>query len=320
MTRVLASDDPMIDVGLLDEALDADVEAADTGDETKLLDAARGANALVVAVNTPVTAAVLEELDDLELVARAGVGIDNVDVEAAARNGVTVTNVPDYCTDEVASHTVALLMDCVRNLTGYDRDVKAGNWGWERSRPLYRMDGRTLGLVSYGPIAKRVLERVSGFDLEVVAYDPYVDERVMAEDGVEKVDLDDLYARADYVSLHAPLTASTRGMVDADALDAMQDHAVLVNTGRGGLVDEAALATALEDDTIAAAGLDVLCAEPPAPDDPLASLGNCVVTPHAGWYSVEAREDLNETVAANVRAVFGGETPPNRIDPDTDWL
>jgi D-3-phosphoglycerate dehydrogenase len=320
MDRVVASDDPMIDVGLLDGALDANVVAADTGDETKLTEAGRGAHALVVDVNTPVTAAVLDELDELEIVARAGVGIDNVDVAAAAQNGITVTNAPEYCTDEVATHTVALLMDCVRNLTGYDRDVKAGHWGWERSRPLYRMDGRTLGLVSYGPIAKQVRERLRGFDLEVVAYDPYVDEDVMAADGVEKVSLDKLYARADYVSLHAPLTTGTRGMVDADALDAMQDHAVLVNTGRGGLIDEDALAAALEADDVAAAGLDVLCAEPPASDDPLVSLGNCIVTPHAGWYSVEAREDLNATVATNVRAVFDGETPPDRIDPDTDWL
>ncbi|MBX0322134.1 C-terminal binding protein [Halomicroarcula sp. F13] len=320
MARVVASDDPMIDVATLREELDAEVVAAETSDEATLLAAAEGADALVVDVNTPVTAAVLDELDDLRIVARAGVGVDNVDVAAAAENGVAVTNVPEYCTDEVATHTVTLLLDCVRTVAAYDRDVRDGNWGWERTRPVYRVRGRTLGLVSFGPIARRVREQVRGFDVDVVAYDPYVDEADMAAADVEKVALDDLYERADYVSLHAPLTDDTRGTIDATALDAMQDHAVLVNTGRGGLIDEEALLDALREDTIAAAGLDVLRQEPPETDHPLTDLENCIVTPHAAWYSEEARADLNATVAANVAAALAGETPPNYIDPDTDWL
>jgi D-3-phosphoglycerate dehydrogenase len=154
----------------------------------------------------------------------------------------------------------------------------------------------------------------------VVAYDPYVDAEAMAEADVEKVTLDELYAQADYVSLHAPETDETHGMVDAEALDRMQDHAVLVNTGRGGLVEEDALAAALTDDTIAAAGLDVLREEPPAGDHQLLGLDNCIVTPHAAWYSEEAREDLNRTVARNVRAGLAGEQLPDYIDPETEWL
>ncbi|WP_424000529.1 C-terminal binding protein [Haloarcula salina] len=320
MPRVVASDDPMIDTERLRAALDAEVVAAETDSEDDLRAAAAGAQGLVVDVNTPVTAAVIDALDDLEIVARAGVGVDNVDVRAAADNGVTVTNVPDYCTDEVATHTVTLLLDCVRAVAAYDRDVRDGGWGWERTRAVRRVRGRTLGLVSFGPLARRTRELVRGFDLDVIAYDPYVDADEMAAADVEKVTLDALYERADYVSLHAPLTDDTRGMVDADALAAMRDHAILVNTGRGGLVDETALRAALEDGTIAAAGLDVLTEEPPAADHPLLGLDNCVVTPHAAWYSEEARDDLNDAVAANVRAVLAGETPPDRIDPDTDWL
>ncbi|WP_336336768.1 C-terminal binding protein [Haloarcula brevis] len=320
MERVVASDDPMIDVDRLRTALDAEVVAAETGSEAALRDAAAGAAALVVDVNTPVTAAVLDVLDELQVVARAGVGIDNIDVAAAADNGVTVTNVPEYCTDEVATHTVTLLLDCVRTLTAYDRDVRDGGWGWERTRPVHRVRGRTLGLVSFGPIARRVRDQLRGFDLDVVAYDPYVDATEMVAADVEKVTLEELYERADYVSLHAPLTEETAGMIDADALAAMRDRAILVNSGRGGLVDEAALRTALEDGEIAAAGLDVLAEEPPAADHPLVGLDNCVVTPHAAWYSEEARDDLNDAVAANVGAALAGETPPDRIDPDTDWL
>ncbi|WP_420182011.1 C-terminal binding protein [Haloarcula sp. KBTZ06] len=320
MERVVASDDPMIAVDRLRAALDADVVVAETDDEDALRDAAAGAAALVVDVNTPVTAAVLDALDDLQIVARAGVGIDNIDVSAAADNGVTVTNVPEYCTDEVATHTVTLLLDCVRTLTAYDRDVRDGGWGWERTRPVHRVRDQTLGLVSFGPIARRVRDQLRGFDIDVIAYDPYVDAEEMAEADVEKVTLETLYERADYVSLHAPLTESTAEMIDADALAAMRDHTVLVNTGRGGLVDEGALRAALDDGTIAAAGLDVLAEEPPTADHPLVGLDNCIVTPHAAWYSEEARDDLNAAVAANVEAALAGETPPNRIDPETDWL
>jgi D-3-phosphoglycerate dehydrogenase len=142
----------------------------------------------------------------------------------------------------------------------------------------------------------------------------------MADADVEKVELDELYERAHYVSLHAPETDETRGMVDADALDRMREGAILVNTGRGGLIDEEALVRALSTNTIAGAGVDVLREEPPSEDHPLVGLDNCIVTPHAAWYSVEARQDLNETVADNVQAGLAGETPPEFIDPDTEWL
>lgn len=320
MQRVVASEDPMIDAGLLGDRLDAEVTVEPTDSEAALVDAAADADAIVVDVNTPVPEAIFEACPDLDVVARAGVGIENIDVGAAAEHSVAVTNVPDYCTEEVATHTVALLFDCIRGVAAYDRDTEADNWGWDRGRPLYRTSGRTLGLVSFGPIARQVRAQLRGFDIEVVAHDPYVDREAMAETDVRKVRYEDLLAQADYVSLHAPLTDTTREMVDAPALDRMQDHAVLVNTGRGGLVDEDALATALRDDTIAAAGLDVLQREPPQAENTLVGLDNCIVTPHAAWYSVEAREDLNTTVAANLRAGLAGETPPDYIDPDTEWL
>jgi D-3-phosphoglycerate dehydrogenase len=318
MDRVVTSDDPMIDAAALRDRLDAEVVTADGGQ--RLLDAAGSADALVVDVNTPVGRSTFDALDGLQVVARAGVGIENIDVTAAADHGVAVTNTPDYCTREVATHTVTLLLDCIRGVAAYDRDTRDGNWGWERGRRVHRLQGGTLGLVSFGPIARRVREQLQGFAVDVVAYDPYVDAEEMAEADVEKVSLDELYERADYVSLHAPVTDDTRGMIDAGALDAMGDETVLVNTGRGALIDEDALAEGLRAGTIAAAGLDVLRTEPPEADHPLIGLDNCIVTPHAAWYSVEARADLNATIAENVRVALAGETPPNYIDPDTDWL
>jgi D-3-phosphoglycerate dehydrogenase len=268
--EVVASDDPMIDAARLREELGADVtvRTADTGDEDAAIAAAQDADALVVDVSTPVTATVLAACSDLRIVARAGVGVDNVDVAAAAERGIEVSNVPDYCTDEVATHTVSLLLACARRLGVYDRDVKAGEWDWTAAGGIHRLRGSTLGFVSFGPIARRVREQTGGFDLTCVAHDPYVDGEEMDAAGVEKVDFEALLDRADLVSVTAPLTDETRGMVDAAAFERLGDHAVVVNTGRGGVVDEAALADALERGEVAAAGLDVFAEEPPG-DSPL---------------------------------------------------
>lgn len=321
MAEILVSDDPMIDSAVLADALpDVTVRTEPLPDADAIVEAGDDAVGLVVDVTTPVPERVVRDLPSLEIVARAGVGFENIDVKAAADHGVTVTNVPEYCTDEVATHGVALLLDCVRKIAEYDRSTADGEWAWNDGRSIRRFPGTTLGLVSFGPIARRVRDRLRGFDLDVIAYDPYVDADEMAGDGVEKVAFEALLDRSDHVSLHAPLTEQTEDMIDADALTAMRDHAILVNTARGGLIDEDALATALRTGEIGAAGLDVRRQEPPAADDPLRSIENCLLTPHAGWYSVEARTELNETVARNLAAVLAGQTPPDRIDPDTAWL
>jgi D-3-phosphoglycerate dehydrogenase len=319
--EVVASDDPMIDAARLSAALgeDVTVRSTDTTTERAVIEAASEADALVVDVSTPVSERVLDACPDLRIVARAGVGVDTIDVAAAAERGVVVTNVPEYCTDEVATHTVALALACVRKLGPLDRDVKGGGWDWAVGGETHRLRESTLGFVSFGPIARRVREQTAGFDLEYVAYDPYVEEREMADAGVEKVDFEGLLDRTDIVSVNAPLTPETRDMFDAAAFERLPDRAVVVNTGRGGVVDEAALAAALDAGEIAAAGLDVFAEEPPG-DSPLFDHDRAVLTPHAAWYSVEAREELNDTVAENVRAALDGETPPDRIDPDLDWV
>ena len=319
--KVVVSDDPMLDAAELADRLppEAAVQVAETDTEEALKRVLRGAVALVADVSTPVTADVLAAADDLALVARAGVGVDNVDIAAAAEAGVDVTNVPDYCTDEVATHTVALLLGCLRKLGPYDREVKAGGWDWQAGGRTHRLPGLTLGFVSFGPIARRVRERTAGFGLDHVAYDPYVDDETLAAADVERVDWAGLLDGADLVSVNAPLTEETRGMLDADAFERLADHAVVVNTGRGGVVDEAALAAALDDGEIAAAGLDVFTEEPPT-ESPLFDRDDALLTPHSAWYSVEARADLHRTVAENVRAALAGETPPDRIDPDVEWV
>ncbi|MFB6304588.1 MAG: NAD(P)-dependent oxidoreductase [Haloferacaceae archaeon] len=322
MSRVILPEYPMVDVETYRRVLEgvATVEVAAMDDADDVVAAASDAEAVVVDVSTPVPASVFERLPDLRAVARSSVGVAGVDVAAAAEAGVAVLHAPAYCLDEVATHAVALLLACVRAVPEYDRAVRAGEWPRKPSRPLHRLRGRTLGLVAFGRIARAVRERVAGFDLDVVAYDPYVDPGTMVDADVGRVGREELFARADHVSVHAPDTTETRGLVDADALGALPADGVVVNTGRGGIVDEDALAAALEADDLGAAGLDVFEEEPLPADSPLRGRDDVVFTPHAAWYSEEARRDVNETIARDLRRVLTGATPENAVDPGADWL
>ena len=324
MAKVALSSFPMIDLEtyreVLDERVDeaVEIEVADMGSAERVIEAAAGADAVVTDINTPVTAEALAALD-LQVVVRSAVGVDNIDVGAAADEGVTVTRVPDYCTDEVATHSVSLLLACLRSLKPYDDDVAAGGWSWEVGSPVRRVSASTIGLLSFGPIARRAAEQLAGFDAELIAHDPFVDAEEMAEYGVEKVGFEALFDRADHVGVYVPLTDATRGMVDADALARLGEDSILVNVSRGPVVDDDALLDALETGAIKGAGLDVLAEEPPE-DDPLVGRDDTLVTPHAAWYSEEAKDDLNRSSAADVAAVLNGETPDGRVDPDADWL
>ena len=304
----------------LEETVDGpvDVEVADLDSTEQLIEAAEGAAALVTDIDTPVTAEAIEALD-LQVIVRSAVGIDNIDVAAAAANDVTVTRVPDYCTDEVATHSVALFLDCLRSLKPYDDAVASGGWSWQDGRPIRRLRGATIGLLSFGPIARLAADRLAGFGADLVAYDPFVDAETMAERDVEEVSFEELFDRSDHVAVYAPLTEATRGIVDADALSRLDSDSVLVNVGRGPVVDADALLDALETDAIKAAGLDVLEEEPPV-NDPLVDRPDTVVTPHAAWYSEDAYDELNRRGADDVAAVLNGEVPAGRVDPEADWL
>ncbi|MES3161980.1 MAG: C-terminal binding protein, partial [Halorubrum sp.] len=326
MKRVLLSAFPMIDPDTYHTHLtetvgnDVEVEVAELGSTDRLIEAASGFDAVVTDINTPVTAEAIDALSpELDLVVRSAVGVDNIDVAAAAEAGVTVTRVPDYCTEEVAAHSVSLLLTCVRSMKPYDDAVAAGSWSWEDGRPIRRLSRSTIGLVSFGPIAQRAAEQLSGFGANLVAYDPFVEADAMADHGVEKVDLDALFEQSDHLAVYAPLTDATRGMIDADGLSKLTPDSVVVNVGRGPVIDADALLDALESGTIKAAGLDVLAEEPPT-DDPLVGREDTVITPHAAWYSEDAYDDLNQSAAADVAAVFNGETPAGRVDPDANWV
>jgi len=320
--KVVVSDTKVMDgetrAAVLD-AVDATVETIAAKEPEAVARAVDGVDALIVDAGTQVTAEVIEAADSLKVVGRAGIGMDNIAVRAAVAAGVTVVNVPDYSVEEVSTHTFALMLACLRRIPTFDRSVKRGEWKWAVGQPIRRLAGSTVGLVAFGKLASRFAAKLRGFDIDVIAYDPYAPEYRMGDLGVESVTLETLLGDSDIVSLHAPLTDETRGMIDADALDRMHDDALLVNTARGGLVDEAALYDALISGDLGGAGLDVRKPEPPG-DSPLHDLDSVVCSPHVAWYSEESRVELTQTVAEDVIRVLRGEEPENTIDPETGWF
>ena len=288
------------------EASGLTVVEAPSADEDTLAALAPGSDAIMTCF-APVTKRIIDSAPNLKVVARYGIGVDNIDVTAATARGVVVTNVPDYCVDEVAEHALALLLACTRGVARYNQAIRMGHWSLAAVSPLFRIKGRVLGLVGFGRIGRRLLEKVRGLGLEVIVSDPHLDSGVAQALAVTCVDFETLLTRADLVSVHAPLTPETRHLFNESALRKMKPTAVLVNTSRGELVDTVALARALRERWITAAGLDVLPHEPPDPDDPLLSLENVVLTPHAAFYSEESLAALQERTAGTVAAVLRGE-------------
>jgi D-3-phosphoglycerate dehydrogenase len=256
-------------------------------------------------------------LPKLRVVVRGGVGYDNIDVDAATDAGVIVCNVVDYGSNEVANHAFALLLALNRSLLAADRAVREGVLVPAPTLMPHtgRIAGQTLGLVSFGTIARAVARRAAGFDLTVIASDPFVDPAEAAALGVELVELPELLERADYVSVHAPLGAATRGLIGAAELALMKPSAHLVVTSRGGVVDEAALAKALQAGTIAGAGIDVWETEPPDPSNPLLSLDNVVGSMHLAWYSEVAEVARRAGHAEAAADVLDGVLPRSVVNP-----
>ena len=265
---------------------------------------------------TPITEEVLASLPLLQVIARYGVGVDNVDLEAATAHGVCVVNVPDYCIDEVSNQTIALMMDCLRRTTYLNNVVHKGVWDYSVAKPIYRLRGKTLGFVGFGKIAREVARKMTAFGLNMIAYDPYYDAGKMEALLVAPVSFSRLLQEADIITVHTPLTADTYHLLDAAALAAMKPTAVVINTARGAVIDEQALTDALQNNKIAVAGLDVLEHEPITAETPLLSLENVVLTPHFSWYSEEAEQELKHKAVLGICEVLQGRVPTYLVNQD----
>jgi D-3-phosphoglycerate dehydrogenase len=259
---------------------------------------------------------VIRGLAGCRIIARYGIGLDTVDMDAANEMGIVVTNVPDYCIDEVSDHALSLALSLARGVVLLDRRVRAGSWTPTDARPLHRLRGRTFGLVGFGRIARALAVKAAAIGYQIVATDPYVPDDAIREAGAEPVTFDDLLARADVVSLHVPLTDESHHLIDAASLAAMKPGAILVNTSRGPLVDTDALRASLASGHLGGAALDVLEHEPPSSEDPLVQRDDVVITPHAGFYSEESLRELQRKAVEQVVAALAGERPVYAVNAD----
>lgn len=295
------------------EAAGAELRDYHCKTEDEVIDAAKDCDVLICQF-APITERVISAMPHCRAIIRYAIGVDNIDVKAAEAHGIWVCNVPDYSLDEVSNQAIALLMDCVKKLSYLNEQVRAGNNSYTIVKPLYRMEGKTLGLIGFGRIPRLVAKKMSGFGVKIIAFDPMMDLKAAAELGVESVAFEELLSRSDYISVHCPLTEATRHMIDRNAISKMKSNAILINTARGAVVDEKALTEALQTQRISMAGLDVTETEPIPLDSPLLKLDNAVLTPHAAWYSEEAVQSLQRKVAEEAVRALKGEKLRNPVN------
>lgn len=267
----------------------------------------------VIAGMEPYTERVFAALPDLRAVARWGIGYDSIDVAAATRHGVMVINTPGVVTEAVADMTFALMLGIARRIPYGDRSVRAGRWPTIFSGQVF---GKTLGVIGLGQIGQAVIRRAKGFSMRILGYDPYCEDGLCERLIVEQPPLEQLLAESDFVTLHCTMCPDTRHLIGREQLRQMKPTAYLINAGRGGLVDQAALAEALREDWIAGAGLDVLDPEPPRSDDPLLQLDNVVFMPHVSSFTYDTVAQVNRRVCENVREALSGERPQFIVNPE----
>jgi len=281
--------------------------------EDEAIAIAKDCDALIVQF-CPITKKVIDSLEHCKLIVRYAIGVDNIDIDAATKKGIYVANVPDYCTDEVSTHTVAMILAMSRKLVQTVNIVRNGEWNYALMKPMYRSSGSCLGLIGLGAIPTMVAKKMKNFGMRIIAFDPYVSDENARKSGVQKVDFDELVRTSDYISIHCPLTDETRKMINADVFRKMKNTAILINTARGQIVDEAALIDAIREKEIGGAAIDVMEKEPIARDNPLLTFPNVIITPHIAWYTEESIHTLKQKVGEEVVRVLSGNAPKNLVN------
>ncbi|HEY7999955.1 MAG TPA: C-terminal binding protein [Pseudolabrys sp.] len=281
-----------------------------------ILTVAKDADAILVTY-AKLTRDILTQLTKCKAIGRFGLGVDNIDLPAAKEKGIAVNYVPDYCIREVSDHAMALLLALIRKVPLSNKLVQSGRWEMPAVVPIRRIQGTVLGLVGFGNIPRLVAPKAQAFGIKVIAFDPYAKPQVFKAANVTSVDFDTLLATSDYISVHAPLLPATRGMMNAEAFGKMKKGAYLVNTARGPLIDEPALIAALDAGKLGGAGLDVVANEPLAKDSKLLGRDNVIISPHTGFYSIEALNELQTKCAADVARVLSGEKAVYPISAST---
>lgn len=293
----------------------AEVIEAQCKTEDEVIEKAKGVEGLIVEC-APITRKVIELLPRLKVVARYGIGIDVIDLKAASEHKVFVLNVPDYCIDEVSDHALALLLASARKIIPLNNYIKSGNWGFHFAQPFYRIKGRILGCIGFGNIARKLAEKAKPLGLSILIYDPYISNKVMKNyEYVKNVDFLELLKKSDFISIHIPLTKNTKNMISFKEINLMKKSANIINTSRGGIINEEDLTEALISKRIAGAALDVF-EEEPLNNNLLLKQDNVILTPHVGYHSEESQIELQTKAAEGVRDVFLGKRPKYLINKE----
>ncbi|MGE4485122.1 MAG: C-terminal binding protein [Oscillospiraceae bacterium] len=270
---------------------------------------------IVFVHHAKITREVIGAMANCKMIVRPAIGFDNIDVEAATEKKIFVTNIPDYGAQyDVSDHAIMLLLACAKKLWLLAKNVKDGVWDYNLAKPVYRVRNQKLGLVGFGKIPQRVASKAKALDMDVIAYDPYLPAEAAEKSGVKLVDFDTLVRDSDFISIHSPLNRSTYHMFNRDVFDRMKPTAFVINTARGGVINEADLIEALKSGRIAGAGLDVVENEIMAADHPFVSMDNVIVTPHSAWYSVDSEEALLSLSAEEVIRTLKDGAPLNYVN------
>ena len=282
--------------------------------EDDMIKSTQGSDGMII-MESDVSRAVMEASPNCKVLLRTGGGVDTIDIESATDLGIAVVNVPDVLIREVANHALSLILACNRRLFLLDRSIRSGEWPRTIPSPVGSLHGETLGIIGFGQIGRELAVRVKALGLKILVSDPYIGNDILDDFSVERVSLDKLLEVSDYVSLHTPLTDETRHIIDENALKKMKSNAYVINTARGPVVDNEALAKALSEKWIAGAGIDVVEQEPPK-DNPLTKLDNIILTSHAAYYSDPALEALAVRCGQEVARVLTGKVPMHLVNKD----
>lgn len=308
---VIVTDSPFPSLDPAKKALEdanAEVIQAPSSSEEDIIKSAEYADAILVTY-AKLNENILRSLKNCKAIGRFGIGVDNIDLKVAGELGISVNYVPDYCLDEVSDQAMAMIISMARKIPQSNKLVQSGRWEMPAVVPMYRLRGKTVGLIGFGNIPRLMTPKAQAFGFKVIAADPYAPKELFEKFNVESVTMDELYEKSDFISVHAPLLPETKGLVNKEAFKKMKKTAIIVNTARGPLIDEKDLIEALDNKEIGGAGLDVVETEPLPEDSALIGRDNVILAPHTAFYSVEALEELQTKAASDVARVLNGEEP-----------
>ena len=295
--------------------IDATVTRGNCTTEEEIIELGRGTDALMVDM-APITEKVIDNLENCKVIVRYGIGLNNIDIPAATKRGIYVVNFPTFCIHEVSTLAVAITLTLVKKLFQYTQDVKSGLWDFERRLPVIDLRESKIGVLGFGNIARLYIQKTKVFGVEHLVHDPYIKQEIIEEAGAKAVSFEELLTQSDVISIHVPLTKETRDLFGEEELKKMKKTACIINTARGGIINEKALYRALKEGWIAGAGLDSMEPEPPLKNNPLFELDNVVLTPHTAFYSETALKNLHVWAIEAVIDVYKNKMPNNLVNKE----